>query len=209
MASLDEPLFFATPADFRAWLEANHAAESELWVGFHRRSTGRPSITWQESVVEALRVGWIDGLRRTRDEHSYVIRFTPRKPTSTWSAINIATMERLLAEGRVNEAGRAAYERRKTAKSGVYSYENRKLAKLDRASEREFRANAKAWRWFEAAPAGYRKTAIWLVISAKKPETRARRLAQLIAHSARGERIPALTPRRAAPKRGAKRSTDQ
>ena len=209
MASLGEPLFFPTPADFRAWLEKNHATARELLVGFHRKGTGRPSITWQESVVEALCVGWIDGVRRTLDEHSYVIRFTPRKPTSTWSAINIATMERLLADGRVNEAGRAAYERRKAAKSGVYSYENRKLAKLDRASEREFRANTKAWRWFEAAPAGYRKTAIWLVISAKRPETRARRLAELIAHSARGERIPALTPRRAATKRGAKRSADQ
>ena len=204
-----EPLFFATPADFRRWLDANHATAAELWVGFHKKETGRPSITWPESVVEALCVGWIDGLRRGHGADAYVIRFTPRKATSTWSAINVATMERLLAEGRVNDAGRAAYERRKPAKSGIYSYENRNAATLDRDSEREFRANANAWRWFEAAPASYRKTAIWLVISAKKPETRARRLAQLIAHSARGERIPALTPRRASTSRGAKRSADQ
>ena len=196
MPPVRDPVFFATPREFRAWLDANHSTRTELWVGFHKRATGRPSMTWQESVAEALCVGWIDGLRRGHGDDCYVIRFTPRKPTSTWSAINIATMERLLAAGRVNDAGRAAFERRKAAKSGIYSYENRKAAKLDRAAERELRANAKAWDWFHRAPAGYRATAIWWVISAKRPETKARRLAALISHSARGETIPAFTPGR-------------
>ena len=191
-----EPMHFATPADFRRWLARHHERETELWVGFHKKATGRPSITWPEAVDEALCVGWIDGIRRSLGDDRYMIRFTPRKPTSTWSAVNQRRMAVLITEGRVQPAGRAAWEKRKAERSGTYSYENRHAAALDAESERQFRANAAAWRWFERQPAGYRKTTIWWVISAKKPETRTRRLQQLIAHSAAGELLPAFRPRR-------------
>ena len=187
------PTFCATPSEFRDWLDANHATALELWVGFHRKGTGRPSITWPESVAEALCVGWIDGVRRSVDDERYAIRFTPRKATSTWSAINVAMMERLIAEGRVRDAGRAAFERRSAAKTAIYSYENRDATAFDAESERAFRKHRKAWAWFEARPASYRKTATWRVMSAKRPETRARRLAELIACSAEGRTIPSLT----------------
>ena len=191
-----EPMHFATPADFRRWLARHHERETELWVGFHKKATGRPSITWPEAVDEALCVGWIDGIRRSLGDDRYMIRFTPRKPTSTWSAVNQRRMAVLITEGRVQPAGRAAWEKRKAERSGTYSYENRHAAALDAESERRFRASAPAWRFFERQPAGYRKTTIWWVISAKKPETRTRRLQQLIAHSAAGELLPAFRPRR-------------
>lgn len=194
MAAPIEPVFFATPAAFRAWLDANHATARELWVGFHRKGSGRPSITWPESVAEALCVGWIDGVRRSVDDERYTIRFSPRKAGSTWSAVNIALMERLLAEGRVREAGRRAFERRTTARSGIYAYEQDHVAvALDADSERRFRSHRAAWAYFQARPASYRKTAIWRVISARRPETRAKRLAELIACSAEGRTIPSLT----------------
>jgi uncharacterized protein YdeI (YjbR/CyaY-like superfamily) len=180
------PLFFPTPADFRAWLAKNHATASELWVGFYKKASGRPSITWPESVDEALCVGWIDGIRKTIDAESYKIRFTPRKRTSTWSAVNIARVAELAQQGRMKPAGLAAFEQRSEAKSGIYAYEQRKNAALDPAAEKQFRANAKAWKFFQAQPAGYRKTAAWWVISAKREETRAERLATLIADSAAG-----------------------
>jgi uncharacterized protein YdeI (YjbR/CyaY-like superfamily) len=189
-----EPVFFATPAAFRAWLDANHATARELLVGFHRKGSGRPSITWPESVAEALCVGWIDGVRRSVDDERYTIRFSPRKAGSTWSAVNIALMERLLAEGRVREAGRRAFERRTTARSGIYAYEqDHDAVAFDAESERRFRSHRAAWAYFQARPASYRKTAIWRVMSAKRPETRARRLAELIACSAEGRTIPSLT----------------
>ena len=191
-----EPTHFATPAEFRRWLARHHDREIELWVGFHKKATGRPSITWPEAVDEALCVGWIDGIRRSLGDDRYMIRFTPRKPTSTWSAVNQRRMAALMAEGRVQPAGRAAWEKRTADRSGTYSYENRHAAALDAESERRFRANAAAWRWFEQQPAGYRKTATWWVISAKKPETRERRLQQLIDRSAAGELLPAFRPRR-------------
>lgn len=194
MAAPIEPVFFATPAAFRAWLDANHATARELWVGFHRKGSGRPSITWPESVAEALCVGWIDGVRRSVDDERYTIRFSPRKAGSTWSAVNIALMERLLAEGRVREAGRRAFERRTTTRSGIYAYEQDHVAvALDADSERRFRSHRAAWAYFQARPASYRKTAIWRVMSAKRPETRAKRLAELIACSAEGRTIPSLT----------------
>lgn len=188
-----DAVFFPSPAAFRDWLDANHATARELWVGFHRKGTGRPSMTWPESVAEALCVGWIDGVRRSVDSERYAIRFTPRKAASNWSAVNVAMMERLLADGRVRDAGRAAYERRSAAKTGIYAYENRGKAKLDAASERLFRANRKAWAYFQARPPGYRQQTIWRVMSAKRPETRAKRLAELIACSAEGRTIPGLT----------------
>lgn len=194
-----EPIYFRSPAAFRKWLVANHATERELLVGFHKRATGAPSMTWPESVAEALCVGWIDGVRRRVDEDRYTIRFTPRKADSTWSAINIALMETLIAEERVLPAGLAAFARRKEAKSGIYAYEQRGQAALDPADERRFRANRKAWKWFESAPRWYRQNVIWRIVSAKRADTRARRLDELIACSAEGRRIPGLD--RDAPKR--------
>ena len=188
MARNDEraPLFFATPGEFRAWLTKNHERKQELWVGFYRKDSGRPSITWPESVDEALCVGWIDGIRKRLDAVSYKIRFTPRKRGSTWSAVNIARIAELTSAGRMRAAGLAAFNQRVEAKSGIYAYEQRKNAALDPAAEKQFRANSKAWKFFHSQPAGYRKTATWWVISAKRAETRAKRLATLIEDSAAG-----------------------
>jgi uncharacterized protein YdeI (YjbR/CyaY-like superfamily) len=192
--------FFESPAHWRAWLEKNYARVTELLVGFHKRDSGKPSITWPESVDEALCFGWIDGLRKRVDETSYTIRFTPRKARSTWSAVNIARVAELTREGRMHAAGIAAFERRSEERSAIYSYEERKTAALDAASERRFRANAKAWKFYEAQPPGYRRMMAWWVISAKKEETRARRLASLIEISARGQRIEPMKPKAKAAK---------
>ena len=183
-----EPTFFATPADFRAWLEKHHDEEKELLVGFYKRGSGRPSLTWPESVDEALCFGWIDGVRRGRDEESYTIRFTPRKPGSTWSAVNVARVEELTRLGRMRPAGLAAFEKRSEAKTGIYSYEQKEDAKLDKAEERQLRANKAAWEFFQSQPPWYRRNAIWRVVSAKKEETRKKRLAKLIEESAQGRR---------------------
>ena len=191
-----EPTFFATPADFRAWLERHHEGHSELIVGFHKRGSGRPSITWPEAVDQALCFGWIDGVRRRIDDTSYSIRFTPRKARSTWSAVNIKRMNELVDEGRVAPAGLAAFQRRTDDRSAIYSYEQRKAAKLDLDQERRLRADERARAYFEAQPPSYRRAAIHWVTSAKKPETRERRLAQLIECSAAGEPDPPLRPRR-------------
>jgi uncharacterized protein YdeI (YjbR/CyaY-like superfamily) len=161
-------------------------------VGFYKKATGRPSITWPESVDEALCVGWIDGLRKTIDAHSYRIRFTPRKPTSTWSAVNIGRVKELTRQGRMRPAGLKAFERRTETKSGTYAYENRHAAVLSKADEKTFRAHPTAWRFFQRQPAGYRKTATWWVMSAKREETRKHRLETLIADSAGQRRIGAL-----------------
>lgn len=187
------PRFFATPAKLREWLEKHHASETELLVGFYKRESGRPSITWPESVDEALSFGWIDGIRRRIDDESYSIRFTPRKPTSTWSAINIARVSELTRLGRMRPAGLAAFEARTAARSGIYAYENRHAAVLPPEMDAPFRANRKAWTFFDAQPAWYRKTAIWWVVSAKRAETRQRRLATLIADSEAGRTLKQLT----------------
>jgi uncharacterized protein YdeI (YjbR/CyaY-like superfamily) len=186
------PRFFATAAEFRAWLEAHHASAIELWVGFQKKGTGRPSLTWPESVAEALCFGWIDGVRKSLDAESYVIRFTPRKPDSIWSAVNLAKMDELIAGGRVAPAGLAARERRTAKRSAIYAYEQRHEAAFDPALERRFRAARRAWSFFAAQPPGYRRLATYWVASAKREETRARRLAQLIECSAAGERLPGL-----------------
>lgn len=182
--------FFATSAEFRAWLEAYHETARELLVGFHKKGSGLPSITWPEAVDQALCFGWIDGVRRSLGETSYMIRFTPRKPGSNWSAVNIKRIEELTAQGHMRPAGIAAYERRTAAKSGVYAYEQRGNAALDAEQERLFRANAPAWTYFQARPASYRKLAIWWVVSAKREETRRSRLATLIRCSEQGVLIP-------------------
>ena len=184
--------FFAKPVEFRRWLERNHGQADELWVGFYRKGSGRPSITWAESVDEALCVGWIDGIRKRIDDESYTNRFTPRKAQSTWSAVNIARVAELTREGRMKPAGLAAFGRRSDARSAIYSYEQRAIAEFDDAAERQFRANAKAWEFFQAQAPWYRKTATHKVISAKREETRQKRLATLIADSAAGRRIGEL-----------------
>jgi uncharacterized protein YdeI (YjbR/CyaY-like superfamily) len=191
---VSRPKFFATPDAFRAWLEAHHERETELLVGFYRKDSGKPSITWPQSVDEALCFGWIDGKRQSIDEISYTIRFTPRKASSNWSAINVKRMAELIAAGRVSPAGLAAFERRAAARTGIYSYENRKSATLDPEFEREFRRNKKAWAYFEGETPSYRRLAIWWVITAKREETRRSRLATLIADSALGRRIPSQRP---------------
>ena len=184
-----EPVFFATPADFRRWLGKHHRSAAELLVGFYKKGSGRPSITWPESVDEALCFGWIDGVRRSLDDESYTIRFTPRRPGSNWSLINIRKVEALIRDGRMKPAGLEAFNARDEAKSGVYSFEQRENAKLDRKAEAKFKANRAAWKFFQAQPPGYRKIAAFYVMSAKREETRAKRLNILIEHSAAGQRI--------------------
>lgn len=186
--------FFETPHDFRRWLEANHDARNELWVGYHKKATGKPSITWEESVDEALCYGWIDGLRRSIDAESYMNRFTPRRKGSHWSRVNLGRVEALIAEGRMQPPGLAAYEARDPEKSGRYSFE-RDEARLSAEQEKAFRARPEAWAFWTAQPAGYRRqTASW-VVSAKREETRARRLATLIEDSANRLRIKQLRRR--------------
>jgi uncharacterized protein YdeI (YjbR/CyaY-like superfamily) len=184
-----EPLFFAKPADFRRWLEKHHHSATELLVGFYKKGSGRPSMTWPESVDEALCFGWIDGVRRSLDDESYTIRFTPRRPGSNWSLINIRKVKALIRGGRMKPAGLEAFKARDDSKSGVYSFEQRENAKLDRKAEATFRANRAAWRFFQAQPPGYRKIAAFYVMSAKREETRTKRLNILIEYSAAGQRI--------------------
>ena len=182
---MTEPTFFATPADFRAWLAANHTTTDELWVGFYKKASGRPSITWPESVDEALCYGWIDGLRQRLDDERYVIRFTPRRPGSNWSEVNRRRVAALIDAGRMQPAGLAAYEARDAAGAVSYSYENRP-ERLEEPYEAEFRAHADAWAYWQAQPTHYRRgTAHW-VMSAKREETRRKRLATLIEDSAAG-----------------------
>jgi uncharacterized protein YdeI (YjbR/CyaY-like superfamily) len=187
------PTFFAAPAAFRLWLEAHHAKRTELLVGFHKKGTGRPSLTWPQSVDEALCFGWIDGLRRSLGAEAYTIRFTPRKPTSIWSAINVARVGELEKLGRMTVAGRRAFAARTPARTGVYSFERKQAAALAPAEAKQLRANARASAFFEAQPPWYRRAALHWVVSAKREETRQRRLAQLIADGAAGRTIPPLT----------------
>ncbi|MEO5721816.1 MAG: YdeI/OmpD-associated family protein [Chthoniobacterales bacterium] len=189
MAKSETPTFFATPKDFRAWLRAHHADHTELWVGFYRRASGRQSITWPESVDEALCVGWIDGLRKGIDELSYKIRFTPRRAGSTWSAVNLARVAGLTREKRMRAAGLKVFAERIEAKSGIYAYEQREAATFPPAFVKLFRTRGQAWDFFQAQPAGYRKTMTWWVIKAQRPETRAKRLERLIAESEAGRRM--------------------
>jgi uncharacterized protein YdeI (YjbR/CyaY-like superfamily) len=188
-----EPIFFAKATEFRRWLEKHHDSAPEVLVGFHKKGSGRPSMTWPEAVDEALCFGWIDGVRRRIDEESYANRFTPRRKGSNWSAINVGRVQELIKQGRMRPAGLRAFEERREDRSGVYSYEQRREATLGKEFERELRANRKAWRFFQAQPPGYRATATWWVVSARREDTRRRRLGVLIEHSERGEPIPPLT----------------
>ena len=182
--------FFETPKDFRKWLEANHEKAAELWVGFYKKGT-KPSITWPESVREALSFGWIDGVRKSVNESRYTIRFSPRKASSVWSTINIRTAKELIDEGRMHPAGLKAFEARKENRSGIYSYENRPQT-LPAVYEKKLRKSPAAWKTFQAQSPWYRKTVTWWVVSAKKEETRLKRLDQLIEDSAKGLTIPEL-----------------
>lgn len=182
------PTFFRTPSDFQKWLKQNYATASELWVGYYKKSSGKPSITWPESVDEALCFGWIDGIRKSVDEHSYKTRFTPRRTTSVWSAINIKRVEVLTAEGRMQPAGLKAFEARRENKSGIYAYEQRS-AQLEEPYGGMLKKNNAAWNFFQAQAPWYRKQISWWVVSAKKEETRRARLKKLIEQSARGKRL--------------------
>jgi uncharacterized protein YdeI (YjbR/CyaY-like superfamily) len=180
--------YFRSAAHFRKWLERHHHVTKELWVGFYKKDSGKPSITWPESVDEALCVGWIDGLRKRVDEVSYMIRFTPRKPESTWSVININRVKVLRRVGRMQPAGLKAFRARREYRSGIYSYEQRS-AELPEPYAAGLKRNKIAWEFFRAQPPGYRKLASWWIVSAKREETRLKRLKRLIGDSARGRRI--------------------
>jgi uncharacterized protein YdeI (YjbR/CyaY-like superfamily) len=181
--------FFATPAELRTWFEAHHDKADELWLGYHRKRTGRPSVTWQDVVDQELCFGWIDSVRYSLGDDRSAQRITPRRKGSVWSAINIARYQELERLGLVHPAGQAAFAKRNEARSGIYSYEVRSRG-LDAAAEAEFRKHKRAWEFFESQPPSYRRTAGWWVVSAKRDETRARRLRKLVDYSKKGERIP-------------------
>ena len=185
--------FFKTPSDFRKWLAANHASATELLVGFYKKDSGKPSINWPQSVDEALCFGWIDGIRRRIDDVSYSIRFTPRRPRSIWSAVNIKRANELIEQGLMQPAGLKAFEARKENRSGIYAYEQRS-AELPDEYEKKLKLNSKAWKFFQAQPPGYRKLMHWRIVSAKKEETRLKRLQTLIDYCAREERMALMKP---------------
>ena len=183
-----KPEFFQTPADFGTWLEKNHATATELWVGFYKKDSGKPSITWPESVDQALCFGWIDGIRKGVDEISYQIRFTPRRRGSIWSAINITRAKELVRQKQMRPTGLKAFAARIENKSGIYSYEQR-TTELEEPYATYLKKNKAASNFFKKQPPSYRKMIGWWIISAKKEETRMARLAKLISESAKGKRL--------------------
>jgi uncharacterized protein YdeI (YjbR/CyaY-like superfamily) len=188
------PTYFAEPALFRAWLEENHATATEIWVGFRKVGTGQPSITWPQAVDEALCYGWIDGVRKRVDDASYMIRFTPRrKASSIWSAVNVARVGELTESGRMRPAGLEAFARRSEAKTSVYSYEQADEASLAAGEAERFRGDEAAWTFFERQTPWYRRAVIHWVTSAKREETRQRRLDTLIADSRAGRTVGPMT----------------
>ena len=189
-----KPTFFPTPADFRDWFEAHHDKFRELLVGFYKKDSGKPSITWPESVQVALRFGWIDGVRKSIDEISYMIRFTPRKPTSTWSAINTKFVQELTRKGLMHPAGLKAFAARTAKKSAIYSYEQRKTAQFTREQAKQFRANKAAWEFFRSQPPWYQRVCTYWVISAKREETKRKRLSLLIKNSQNRRSMRQLAP---------------
>lgn len=188
-----EPIFFESLEAFRAWLEANHATASEVWVGFYKVKKGKAPLTWSEAVDQALCFGWIDSLGKSIDEERRMLRFSPRKKGSVWSGVNIKKIENLTAQGLMHPAGVEAYSHRKAEKSNVYAYEQGEVV-LEAAQEATFRANANAWDYFQQQAPNYRKRALWWVISAKKAETRASRLATLIEDSENGRWLKQYVP---------------
>jgi len=183
--------FFKTPDDFRKWLEKNHNKNNELWVGFYKKSSGKPSIDWPQSVDQALCFGWIDGLRKSIDEESYKIRFTPRKPGSIWSAVNLKRAEELIGLSLMQPAGLEAFNKKDEKKINRYSFE-RENVKLDKEYEKKFKSNKKAWDFFQSMVPSYRKPSLWWLMSAKQEETRLKRLNILISCSEAGEKIPQM-----------------
>lgn len=183
------PTFFENHEAFRTWLETHAATAAELIVGFHKVGSGCPSMAWAESVDEALCFGWIDGVRRRIDDASYQIRFTPRKQTSTWSAVNIAKVGQLQAEGRMTPAGTKAFDHRKEENSVIYAYEQEATAQLSREESQVFKRNKAAWKYFESCPPGYRKVLLHWISTARRAETRASRLVTLIEACAAGKRL--------------------
>jgi uncharacterized protein YdeI (YjbR/CyaY-like superfamily) len=192
-SSMVEATFFRKPADLRRWFEKHHDTAAELWVGYYKKGSGKPSITWPESVDEALCVGWIDGIRKGIDEVSYRIRFTPRRATSVWSAINIERVRVLTAEGRMRPGGLRAFEGRKSNRVGIYSYEQRS-DQLPEPYASALKRRRAAWSFFQTQPPSYRKAVGWWIVSAKREETRQRRLATLIEDCVAGRRIAGLRP---------------
>jgi uncharacterized protein YdeI (YjbR/CyaY-like superfamily) len=182
------PEFFEKPAEFRKWLEKNHQKEKELLVGYYKKGCGKPSMTWPESVDEALCFGWIDGVRRSIDHERYSIRFTPRKPNSIWSNVNIKKVAELSKKSLMQPAGIAAFEKRSESKSGIYSFEN-EAKKLTPEYEKIFKANKAAWDFFQAQPPGYKKLTIDHIMNAKQEKTQLSRLQQLLSASELGKRI--------------------
>ena len=174
-----DPIFFDTPADWRAWLAEHHDKETEVFVGLYKASSGRRAMTWSQAVDEALCFGWIDGVRRGVDDERTSLRFTPRKAKSTWSAVNIGKAERLIAEGLMQPAGLRAYQARTEDNSRIYSFEQKNV-KMPGEAEKRLRANKAAWKYWQERPPSYRRVATWWVISAKRPETREKRLVTLI-----------------------------
>ncbi len=183
-----KPKFFRTPEDFQIWLEKNHTTATELWVGFYKRDSGKRSITWPESVDQALCFGWIDGVRKRVDEISYQIRFTPRRRGSIWSATNIKRAKELVEQNRMRPTGLRAFAARIENKSGIYSYEQR-TTELEESHATHLKKNKAAWNFFQTQPPSYRKMISWWIVSAKKEETRMARLAKLISESAKGKRL--------------------
>lgn len=187
-----QPTFFATQSDFRKWLEKNHSKATELFVGFYKVGSGKPSMTWSQSVDHAICFGWIDGVRKSIDKYSYFIRFTPRKPTSIWSAINIKKVEDLTKQGLMQPAGLASFKLRKEHKSKIYAYE-KEAVKLSDHFEKKFKANKKAWKFFQSLPPSYHRSAIHWVMSAKQETTSIKRLDELITDSEAGQKIKRLS----------------
>lgn len=186
-------IFFASPSELREWLDANHATADELWLGYHKKATGRPTVTWEDTVVEALRVGWIDSVRYSLDEGRSAQRLTPRRKGSIWSARNVEIAERLINEGDMQPAGLVAFEARTPERTALYSYEQEAAALTDEETAR-FQANAAAWDdWQRRAPS-YRRSVCFWIASAKRPETRARRFEMLLADSAAGRLVAPMRP---------------
>ena len=181
-------IFFESAAELRAWFEAHHESASELWVGFHRKRTGRPSITWQDLVDQELCFGWIDSVRYSLGDDRSAQRITPRRKGSVWSAVNIRRFKELEEQGLVHPSGRAAFAKRDEARSRIYSYENRPQ-ELDEASEAELRKHQTAWQYFQAQAPSYRRTVAYWIASAKRDATKQLRLAKLIEESNSGRRL--------------------
>lgn len=202
-----DPTFFRSPEEFHAWLQNHHASERELLLGFYKKRSGVTSFTQAQAVVEALCFGWIDGHVKALDENRYTARFTPRKPHSIWSAVNIRRAEQLIAQGRMEASGLSTYTERDPRQAGKYSFENR-IQSLDTADEATFRANAPAWTFFQTQPPSYRRAAIWWVVSAKTDATRRKRLVTLIQDSAERRRLKHLTSTTSASRKTADTTAD-